>query len=47
MVEQVKICIACGKNIGENSCIRCGSLVCDLCFSRERSLCANCIAGKT
>ena len=45
-MEQVKICMACRKNLGKNVCIQCGRLVCDFCFSKERRLCVDCITGK-
>lgn len=45
-MEEVKICIICGKNLGESTCINCGSLVCYSCYSKKRGLCTNCIIGK-
>ncbi|MBI2499864.1 orotate phosphoribosyltransferase [Candidatus Woesearchaeota archaeon] len=45
-MEEVRICVICGKNLGRQVCINCGALVCDYCFSRKRGLCLNCIKGK-
>lgn len=45
-MEQVTICMVCNRNISKHSCIRCGALVCDDCFSKKRNLCVGCITGR-
>lgn len=45
-MEQVKICMACGKNLSKHSCNNCGAVICDMCYSRKRGICVNCISGK-
>jgi len=46
-MEEVKICVTCGKNLGKQVCMNCGALVCDYCYSRKRGTCVSCIKGRT
>ncbi|MFH1332480.1 MAG: hypothetical protein ABIH63_04325 [archaeon] len=39
-------CMVCKQRIAKYTCIKCGSLVCDICYDRDSGMCIACKRGK-